>query len=126
MSSLFEIMRERLGFMLSLPERTIRSLAALGTGTTSLLSETLFPEVLRETTLYRIFVGDAQNFIIDRVAQVKTEAEAEGGGEDYLQRKMVGGALETAGLLAMHFSPLWVFAIAGDAAGGGEVLDVAL
>ncbi|UCD27627.1 MAG: hypothetical protein JSV03_10990 [Planctomycetota bacterium] len=123
MSDLYDVLRERLGFMLSLPERTIRSLAALAAGTTSLLSETLFPDVLRETTLYKIFVGDTQRFVADKVAQVKTEADEEGEpqSEDYLQRKMVGGALETAGLFAMHFSPLWVFAIAGDAAAGGKV-----
>ncbi|MHC4442968.1 MAG: hypothetical protein ACYTF1_24120 [Planctomycetota bacterium] len=119
MSSLFDIIRERLGFMLSLPERTIRSLAALGAGTTSLLSETLFPEVLRETALYKIFVGDAQRYVVDKVAQIKMEAESEGGAETV--GRGINVALETAGLLAMHLSPLWVFALAGDAAAGGSV-----
>ena len=41
--------------------------------------------------------------------------------EDYVQRKMAGTALEAAGLLTMGYSPLWVFAILGDAAGGGKV-----
>jgi len=125
MSSLFDTLRERLGYVLSLPERTLRSLAALAGGTTSLLSEMLFPDVLRDTTLYKIFVGDTQRFVIEKVAEVKKESDAEqdteAQGEDYLQRKMIGGALETAGLFAMHFSPLWVFALAGDAASGGQV-----
>jgi hypothetical protein len=34
---------------------------------------------------------------------------------------LLGGAFETAGLFAMHVSPLWVFAIAGDAAAGTNV-----
>lgn len=113
-----------LGYVLSLPERTIRSLAAVAGGTTNLLTETLFPESLRGTTMYKIFVGDAQRFVIEKVAAVQREAAAQPEApqaENYMQRKIVGGALETAGLFAMHFSPLWVFAIAGDAAAGTGV-----
>lgn len=125
MSGFFDSAFKSLGYLLSLPERSVRSLAAVAGGTTSLLTDTLFPETLRGTTLYRIFVGDAQQFIIQKVAQVQQaqagETSDEAGGNDYVQRKMIGGALETAGLFAMHFSPLWVFAIAGDAAAGGNV-----
>lgn len=122
MSSFFDALTRQFEYMVSLPERTIRSLAAVAGGTTSLLTETLFPEALRDTTLYRIFVGDTQRFIIDKVAEVqKEESESETTDESdpqYVQKKMIGGVLETAGLFAMHFSPLWVFAIAGDAAAG--------
>lgn len=124
MSRLIDAFREQLSYMLSLPERTIRSLAALAGGTTSLLSETLFPEALRGTTLYKVFIGDAQRFMVDKVAQVQREAGADPGEAqppDYVQRKMVGSALETAGLFAMHLSPLWVLALAGDAAAGSGV-----
>jgi hypothetical protein len=125
MSSYLDVLRERLGYALSLPERTIRSLAAVAGGTTSLLTETLFPESLRGTTLYRIFVGDAQRFIIEKVAEVEQVDRAESGAaaDDprFIHKKMVGGALEAAGLFAMHISPLWVFAVAGDAAAGTQV-----
>ena len=124
MLDFLKAVRERVTYLASLPERTIRSLASVAGGTTTLLTETLFPEVLRDTTLYRIFVGDTQKFVIEKVAQVHKEGEADqknSSDPQYLQKKMVGGALETAGLFAMHFSPLWIFAIAGDAAGGGTV-----
>ncbi len=52
------------------------------------------------------------------------ESTAEGvaaAPADYVQRKVLGAGLEAAGLLAMHVSPLWVFAILGDAAAGGGV-----
>lgn len=127
MSSFFEAAFHRLAYLMSLPERTIRSLAAVAGGTTSLLTETLFPDSLRGTTMYKIFVGDAQRFVIQKVAQVQNEPGQAGGAAgvagqspDYVQRKMVGSALEAAGLLAMHFSPLWVFAVAGDAAAGSN------
>lgn len=124
MSSLFDAIRRQIGYVVSLPERTIRSLAAVVGGTTSLLTDTLFPEALRGTTLYRIFLGDTQRFLIEKIARIEKENQtATGQAADpaFVQKKLVGGALETAGLFAMHFSPLWVFAIAGDAAAGSSV-----
>ncbi|NLX23411.1 MAG: hypothetical protein GXY55_17305 [Phycisphaerae bacterium] len=123
MSGFVDALRQQLGYMVSLPERTVRSLAAMAGGTTSLLTETLFPEVLRGTTLYRIFLGDTQRFMIEKVAKIRqADANANQPPADpqYVQKKIVGSALETAGLFAMHFSPLWVFAIAGDAAAGSN------
>jgi len=115
--------RRRLAYTLSLPERTIRSLAALVGGTTLLLTETLFPEALKGSTLYKIFIGDTQKFLVEKIARIQPQLQAETSPvpENYIPRKMVGNALETAGLLAIHFSPLWVFAIAGDAAAGSKV-----
>jgi hypothetical protein len=128
MSRFFESAFQGLSYLMSLPERTIRSMAAVAGGTTSLLTDTLFPEALKGTTLYKVFLGDTQRFIIEKVAMVQREAATATPAEaaqpdDYVQRKMMGSALEAAGLLAMHFSPLWVLAIAGDAAAGsGEFL----
>jgi hypothetical protein len=133
MSSFFDSAYKGLGYLLSLPERTVRSLAAVAGGTTSFLTETLFPDALRGTILYKAVVGDTQRFVIEKVAQVQREGAATNAGgeagatdappEDFVQRKIAGTALEAAGLLAMHLSPLWVLAIAGDAAAGsGEFL----
>ena len=125
MSRFVDAAFKQLKYAASLPERTIRSLAAVAGGTSTLLTEVLFPEPLRGTSLYKIFLGDAQRFMIEKIARIQQEGRAEAGGEaagaDYVQRKMVGGALETAGLFAMHLSPLWVMAMAGDAAVGTRV-----
>ena len=119
--SFFETARQRLMYTLSLPERAIRSLAALVGGTSILLAETLFPKSLRGTTTYKITIGLMQQFIIERVAGMKNGDDHTQLGEDFVQRKMAGTALEAAGLLTMGYSPLWVFAILGDAAGGSKV-----
>jgi hypothetical protein len=110
-------------YMLSLPERAIRSAAALIGGTSLLLTEMLLPDVLRETTTYRITIGDLQKFLITRLAQVPPAEQAlqERMSDAYLRKKVVGGTMEAIGLLTMRFSPVWVFAIAGDAAGGSKV-----
>jgi len=121
--SFFETAHQRLMYTLSLPERAIRSLAALVGGISILLAETLFPKSLRGTTTYKVTIGLMQQFIIERVAGMKNII-LEGHvqlDEDYVQRKMAGTALEAAGLLTMGYSPLWVFAILGDAAGGSKV-----
>ena len=121
--SFFEAARQRLMYALSLPERTIRSLAALAGGTTTLLAETLFPKSFRGTTTYRVTIGLMQQFIVERVAGMKSEISEDQAklGDDYVQRKMAGTALEAAGLLTMGSSPLWVLAILGDAAGGSKI-----
>lgn len=125
MDKVTEAIRRQLGYMLSLPERTIRSLAAVAGGTTSLLTDTLFPQAVRESTLYKVLIGDMQRFVTEQIAQVPGEAKAAGddptAAPDFVQRKVVGSALESAGLFAMHLSPLWVFALAGDVAAGSNV-----
>jgi hypothetical protein len=123
MKSLFTSALEYLSYGLSLPERSLRSLAALVGGTTSLLTYSLLPDSLRGTTTYRVTVGLFQTFLLEKMAGMQKEAE---GVEVHLkdkfvQRKLLGNALEAAGLLTMRFSPLWVLAIAGDAAGGSKV-----
>ncbi len=120
----FDAIRKQLGYLLSLPERTVRSLAALVGGASLLVSETLLPPALRHTTFYRILIGDTQRYLVDRVAQMAQElpetADSATVPADFAQRKVIGAALETAGLLSVQFSPLWIFAIAGDVAAGGQ------
>jgi hypothetical protein len=123
MSIFFEQVRQRLMTVLSLPERTIRSLATIAVGASTLLTDTVFPETLRGTITYQVTIGMMQRFILDKVAGMEVEV-SDGGVEvsdDFAQRKLAGTALEAAGLLTIGFSPLWVFAIAGDAAGGSKV-----
>jgi hypothetical protein len=119
----FEAARQHLMYALSLPERTIRSLAALAGGTGTLLADTLFPKSFRGTITYKVTIGMMQQFIVERVAGMKNEIGEDQAKLDnnYVQRKMAGTALEAAGLLTMGSSPLWVLAIVGDAAGGSKV-----
>jgi len=119
----FDAAHQYLTYTLSLPERAIRSIAALTGGTSTLLTETLFPKSLRGTTTYNVTIGMMQQFVIERVAGMESEQDNDQAAisDDYVQRKMAGTALEAAGLLAMSASPLWIFAIAGDAAGGSKV-----
>ncbi len=117
--------RKGLGYLLSLPERGLRSLAAVTGGASLLLTETLLPEAALNSTLFRVTIGDLQQFLVERVAGMEDlvwrglpRRQLEG---DYFPRKMAGSVIETAGLFWYRFSPIWVFAIAGDAAAGSQV-----
>ncbi len=117
--------RKELGYLLSLPERALRSLAALTGGTSLLLTDTLLPQSARQSLLFNATIGDLQRFMVNSLGQMHNEVLAAASfrqiNADFPVRKAAGSVLETAGLLYMRFSPLWVFAIAGDAAAGSKV-----
>ncbi len=105
----------------SLPERLARALGSLIGGSTLLLSKTLLPAAVKNSDSYRFTLGMFQTFLIKNVAQIdhlQTDTELQ---EHFLNRKLLGTSLEAVGLLTMHLSPVWVFAIASDAAKGGQV-----
>lgn len=111
------------GYLLSLPERAIRSTAALLGGTTLLLTENLLPDVVRNTITFQITIGDLQKFLITRLGQVPLDESQSrmSLSETYMRKKIVGSSIEAIGLLKVRFSPVWVFAIVSDAAGGSKV-----
>ena len=124
MSRFLDALARQIGYALSLPERTVRSVAASIGGLTKLLTDQLFPPFLRDSTSYRVFLGNAQRFLIESVGDVKGAYEAEAGGPgggEYVKRKLAGNAVEAAGILGMHVSPLWIFAVASDALAGSKV-----
>jgi hypothetical protein len=51
MKALLDRYLDRIQYLLSLPERTLRSLAAILTGALLILSDTLLPDFLQKTTL---------------------------------------------------------------------------
>ncbi|NKB34551.1 MAG: hypothetical protein GKR91_15775 [Pseudomonadales bacterium] len=110
-----------LSLSLSIPERSARALGALVGGSTLLLSKTLIPNAIKNTTSYKFTLGMFQTFLIRNVAGVNTVSHEMELKDNFVHRKVLGTSLEAAGLLTMHLSPVWVFAIASDAAKGGQV-----
>lgn len=106
---------------LSLPERSARALGALVGGTTMVLADTVIPSALRNSTTYRFTVGMFQAFMISHVAGMKEVDAGVPLPQTFVQRKMLGSGLEAAGLLTMHLSPVWVFALVSDTAHGSQV-----
>ncbi|MEM8860775.1 MAG: hypothetical protein AAGD96_20825 [Chloroflexota bacterium] len=123
MSQFVNNLREQLIQVLSFSERTLRSSSAVLVGASTLLTTTLIPESLRQSTTYRVTLGMLQQFITEKIAEVELETKGEefDVGDDFAQRKVFGTALEAAGILTVGFSPLWVFAIIGDGVGGSKL-----
>lgn len=106
----------------SLPERLVRSLSAGLGGMSKVVSDTLFPPVLRRSTSYRVFLGNFQRLLIEKIGRVEGVYQKDAPlAEEYVKRKLAGNAIEAVGILSVRLSPIWVFALASDAAGGGKV-----
>jgi len=116
--------------MLPCPSATLRSLAAVASGTSSLLTDTLLPDTLRESTFTECSSATCSGLFQNKSRRYRPNPAHPPGdptaAPDYVQRKMFGSALDTAGLFAMHVSPLWVLALAGDAAAGSNTFLVRL
>src|SRR5882672_928804 len=65
-------------YLLSLPERMIRSLGALSGGLLREIGDVVLPASLRRTTLYRTMVDVALRFLIEEVGQVEGVYPSEG------------------------------------------------
>jgi len=112
-----------LAYTASLPERTIRSVAAATGGASRLATDTALPRSFRRTNLYGFLVGNFQRFLIEDVGRVKGAYPGLEGGlpKDFLARKSVGDVVEAAGIVALRYSPLWFFALLSGAASGSRV-----
>ena len=107
-----------LALSFSIPERAARAMSALVGGSTLLLTNTLIPGAVQGSSSYRFTVGMFQTFLVRNMAGIQSDDELQ---DRFVQRKLVGTSIEAAGLLTMRLSPVWVFAIASDAARGGQV-----
>lgn len=112
-------LKDALLYALSLPERALRSVSAAVGGVSKLMTDTLLPRSVRGLTFYKFCVGNTQKFLVESLGQVKTES-GEKLPDDYLARKIVGNVADAAGIFALHFSPVWFFALVSDAADGSK------
>ena len=110
-------------YILSLPERVIRSLGALSGGLLREIGNVALPASLRRTTLYRTMVDVALRFLIEEVGQVEGVYLSEGRlAENFILKRTASHGIELLGILAFHASPVWVLAALADATGGGRKL----
>ena len=73
------IPRSRYKYILSLPERAVRSLGALSGGLLREIGEVALPGAIRRTILYRTMVGVTLRFLIEQVAGCLPFREQHGG-----------------------------------------------
>jgi hypothetical protein len=111
------------GYLLSLPERVLRSASALAAGLVNEIGEAALPAPLRRTRLYRNLVEVTLRFFIEELGEVEGIFPAEGQlTSDFLLRRTAGNGIELIGLLTFRASPVWVFAALADLTGAGHTL----
>jgi hypothetical protein len=110
-------------FLLSLPERGLRSASALAGGLLREVGDIAIPKTIRRSQLYHNLVDATLQFLIEQVGQVKdVYPDREKLSEDFLVRRTAGNGIELIGILTFRASPVWVLAALADASGAGRFL----
>jgi hypothetical protein len=110
-------------YLLSLPERALRSMSALSAGLLRELSEVVLPRAVRRTRLYTELVENTLRFLIENVGQVEGAYPPQGKlADNFAMRRFAGNGIELIGLLTFSASPVWVLAALADLSGTGRQL----
>lgn len=110
-------------YLLSLPERLVRSTLGLGAGAAREVGEVVLPDAVRATQLYRNLVDATLRFVIERVGGVEgVYGKSDALPDDFLARRTAGNAVEILGVVAFRASPVWVLAALADICGAGRQL----
>jgi hypothetical protein len=109
-------------YLLSMPERLLRSVVGLGVGATRELSEVALPRSIRRTKLYEHLVGTTLQFLIEQVGGVEGVYKTDLLADDFLKRRTACNVIEGLGIVAFRASPVWVLAALADLCGFGRQL----
>ena len=110
-------------YLLSVPERILRSALGLGAGATREFGQVVLPAGIRRTQLYQNLVDATLRYLIEQVGGVDGVYTAEGGLPDnFLARRTTGNVVDLLGIVAVRASPVWVLAALADLSGMGRRL----
>jgi hypothetical protein len=110
-------------YLLSVPERFVRSVLGLGAGVARELGEVALPEGVRRSQLYQNLVDATLRYLIEQVGGVEGVYRAgEKLPDNFLARRTAGNAVEVLGIVAFRASPVWVLAALADLCGMGRHL----
>jgi hypothetical protein len=103
-------------YALSLPERTLRSVGALGGGLLREVSDLVLPATVRDAALYRASAGIGLRFLIQQVGNVPgIYPNSDSLSRRFVLRYATGTSIEMASISTVFVSPVWVLAALGDA-----------
>jgi hypothetical protein len=117
-------------YVVSIPERIVRAVAAALGGTVHETAELVLPRLVRKSRFYEATAKNLLRITVELVGGVERPAEAvadehESSPKKLAVRKAGGNAVELGSILAFGFSPLWLLAGAADVSRGTRVyLDV--
>jgi hypothetical protein len=110
-------------YLLTLPERVVRSVLGLGAGVAREVGEVTLPDSVRRGQLYGNLVDGTLRFLIEDVGGAKgVYAEDSKLADNFLARRAAGNGIEALGIIAFRVSPVWVLAALADVCGAGRHL----
>lgn len=110
-------------YLLSLPERVIRSALGLSAGLVREVGEVVLPRGVRRSALYKSLVDTTLRYVIEQVGGAEGVYPTEQPQPaDFLARRGAGHAIELLGIVAFRVSPVWVLAALADLSGLGRHL----
>jgi hypothetical protein len=109
-------------YVLSLPERVVRSALGLGAGMAREVGQIALPVGVRRSQLYQNLVDATLRYLTEKVGGVEAVASAADIPDDFVARRAAGNAVEVLGIVAFRASPVWVLAALADLAGLGRHL----
>jgi hypothetical protein len=113
-------------FVISLPERIIRSAVAVLGGTVHETAALALPRLVRRSRLYEATAKNLLRIAVELVGGVQdAPGKEETPAGELALRKSAGNVVELGSIAAFGFSPLWLLAAASDVAHGSRTyLDV--
>ena len=119
-------MRPVTRFVVSLPERLARAVAAALGGTIHETAELLLPRLVRKSRLYEATAKNLLRITVELVGSVErprelVQGEFEQSPKKLAVRKAGGNVVELGSILAFGFSPLWLLAATADVTHGTRV-----
>jgi hypothetical protein len=114
----------RASFVVSLPERAVRSLVAAVAGLIHESAQVLLPRLVRRSRLYEATAKNLLRISIELVGGVEAASTGEPEApapKELAMRKGAGNVVELGSIAAFGFSPLWLLAAASDVARGSRV-----
>jgi len=111
------------GYLLSVPERLVRSVLGLGAGVAREVGEVALPDGIRHSQLYQNLVDATLRYLIEQVGGVEGVYSTETTlPDDFLARRTAGNVVELLGVVAFRASPVWILAALADLCGLGRQL----
>ena len=110
------------GYVVSLPERLVRTTAASGGGLLLEAADHILPPPVRDAKIYQCLIARPLRITVEAVGGVSGRFPMqEMSSQELIQRKVAGNFVEAFSVFTVGFSPLWFLAVASDVTGGTRV-----
>ena len=105
-------------YVVSLPERMVRTVAAGGGGLLLEAADHILPPVARGSKFYQCTIARPFRITVEFVGGVEGRFPADISAPELVRRKVAGNIVEAGCVFTVGFSPLWFLAAASDVTNG--------